>query len=340
MSKAEPLIRKSPVITLKGDELRAYVDVLKRLIGGGRTSKFFPDAAAICNMMSFYLTENCHGLYDSLEINRDTGFPSEKEITRIVTDLQLAPRTLAEDPESVLRERAQKTPSDVNTRRLGRHLYHKALMERPLPSLLSLRLQLRSLDTEKYIAFFNAELDKFDPSGSLFTRYTLVVGQHDSRWNQQVLLQGDDIKLTRNFRNLISRYTADEAEFAFVLLNDLPDVTVEEVQRCRIGPVYFRGVRIPEGMEPLFQAHPQGFILSLPTDRASISQKEDVNNDPLASLYRDTLGPDEKKTRDAKAAQMGYRVFKERKLICTRPMLEPLRKFLKDRGARCVVYGV
>ena len=333
-------IRNSPLITLSGETLQNYVKILKRLVRGGRTNKYFPDGAAFCNMLDFYLPENNHGMYDTLEINLDTGLPSEKEVTRLVTDRQIAPKTMKEDPEAKLRQRATSTPSQVNVRRLNRYLYHKELLDTPILPLMDLKLKLRSVDTDQYIAYFNVEVLRLDVADSLFAKYTLVAGQSDSRWKQQVHVAGDELKYTGKFRNLISRYSVDEAEFTFILLNELEDVAVEEVQRCRLGPLYFRGARIPVGMEALFKAHPDAFILSLPTDRVSIHIKEDANNDPLSGLYRETLDPEDKKMMDEKAKDMDYNVYKERKFVCTRSVLRDFRKFLKERKARCVVYGV
>ncbi len=332
--------RMDPVTTISGETLENYVDIVKKMLKAGRASKFFPDAASFCNMLDLYLPSGNHFMYDTLEINLNTGLPSEREVTRLVTDRQIAPKTLKEDPEEKLRQRVRNTPSEVNMRRLNRYLYHKALITTRILPLMDLQLKLRTVDTDKYIAFFNVEVVRFDVADSIFAKYTLVAGQHDTRWRQQVHLSGDDLRYTGKFRNLISRYSVDEAEFAFILLNDLEDITVEEVQRCRIGPLYFKGSRIPRGLEELFLDHPEAFILSLPTDRVSINISEDVNNDPLTGFYRDILAPEERLALEKKAEQMQYHVYKERKFVCTRSVLKDFRQFLRDRGARCVVYGV
>lgn len=335
-------IEKTPIFTLSGDNLNAYVKMLIRLVKGGRLNKYYPDSNNLCNLFSFFIPENNHGLYDSLQINCDTGLPGEKAITRVIVDRDIAPKTIKEDSLEKLRQKVQQNPSEVNVRRLKRLLYHRDLLKKSLPALMNLQLKLRSVDTDKYIAYFNAEIDRFDMTSQMFTRYTMVVGQKEAHWTQkqQVLLVGDQLKYTRKFRNLLSEYTINEAEFAFVLLNDLEDVTVEEVQRCQIGPLYFKGVRIPEGMEEIFEKHPDAFILSFPSDRASIHIKEDKNNDPLVRMYRDTLDEENRELRDKKAEKLCYHVYKERKFACTRKALKDFRKFLREKGARCVVYGV
>ncbi len=335
-------VKHTTVITLKGDILKTYLNILIKLVRGGRLNKFFPDAQKICNLFNFLYPENCYNLYDSLSINYDTGLPSEESITRVIVDRRMAEEHINKESEDVLRKEYEKDPTPVKKRRLNRFLYYEDLIRTPLPNSLSLTLKLRSADVNNYIAYFNAEIERFDISSQMFTKYTLVVGQEEAKWleKQQVILVGDTLKYTQRFRNLLSEYTVNEAEFAFVLLNDLKGVKVEEVKRCQIGPLYFKGVKIPEGMEEIFQKHPNAFILSLPTDRASIYIKEDKNNDPLVRMYRDTLDPESRKLRDKKAEQIGYHVYKERKFVCTRNALRDFRLFLKKRGARCVVYGV
>ena len=340
-SKTKKHVKKIETILLEGEQVIGYVKLLMRLINGARINKFYPDPIKVRNLLSFLLPEKNYGFYDTIEINRNTGFPVEKDVSRVIVDRQIAPKTLRESNEEELVKRYEENPIPVNDRRLRRYRYHKDLMDSSIPDVFDLELKLRMVDTEKYIAFFNNIIDRYDPDSSLFVRYTMVIGQEDSQWGRNsVLLDGDRLKFTKKFRYLTSKYAIDEAEFAFILLNDLEHIVVEEVQRCRIGPLYFRGLNIPQGMEEIFEKHPGAFILSLPMDRASITIKEDKNNDPLSVMYRDVLEPGAQELRDKKAEMIGYHVFKERKFVCSRDVVRDFRKFLADRGARCVVRGV
>jgi len=283
-------INKVQSIILEGEQVEAYVNLLTRLIDGARLNKFFPDPVKVTNFFNFLIPENNYGFYDKIHINRDTGFPIEKDVSRVIVDKRTSGKTLKEDTEEELEARYKKNRSPVNDRRLRRYRYHRDLASRDIQPLFDIEMKLRMVDTEKYTAFFNN--------------------------------------------------TIDESEFAFILLNDLEHVVVEEVQRCRIGPLYFRGLNIPGGMEEIFEKHPGAFILSLPTDRASIHIKKDKNNDPLTQMYRDALDPGARELRDQKAEMTGYCVYKERKFVCTKNVLTDFRKFLKERNARCVVRGV
>lgn len=339
--EAKKHIKKIETILLEGEHVAAYLKMLIRLINGARINKFYPDQQKVVNLLSFLIPENNFNFYDTLEINRNSGFPVEKEISRVIVDRQIAPKTMREDSEQELIEKFRKNPIPVNDRRLRRYHYHKNLMNVQIPEMFNLELKLRMVDTEKYIAFFNNIIDRYDPDSSLFARYTMVIGQEDSKWGKSsVLVDGDQLKFTKNFRYLTSKYAIDEAEFAFILLNDLEHVVVEEVQRCRIGPLYFNGLNIPQGMEEIFEKHPGAFILSLPMDRASLLIKEDVNNDPLSPMYRDILEPGARELRDKKAEMIGYHIYKERKFVCSRDVVKDFSKFLADRNARCVIRGV
>lgn len=333
--------KKSQLIKIENQEAENYINTLIKLIEGGRINKFFPDSACLINLLSFLKPSLNYNLYSDILINPYTGFVAEKDITRVAADWQLSRKTLQGESLAQLEQKYKDNPTPVNERRIRTYKYHRDLSQKPILPLINIDTKLRSLDTEKYIAYFNIVLDRYDLAASLFVRYTIVAGQEDPAWQMsQVVLEKDELKYTKGFRNLISKYCTNESEFAFILLNDLKNVVVEEVQRCRIGPLYFKGVKLPEGMEPLFEKYPDAFVLSFPTDRTSIYIKEDKNDDPLAVMYRDSLDLDAKTLRDRKADLIGYHVYKERKFACSRNMLSDFRKFLKEKNARCVVYGV
>jgi hypothetical protein len=341
MKENNLIIKKTPTLTIRGDKIKPYVEIVRKLIRGGRPSKFYPDIGQLCSLFHFLIPENNYNTFDSIEINYDTGLPTEKTVTGIMVDRKLAPKVISEDCIENLRKQAENRGSEADIRRLNRYFYYRDIMNHSLPLPIDVRLKLRTIDTARYTAFFNAEIERFDLVSEMFAKYTLVVGQKDLCWkSSQVHLDGDNLRFTEKFRNLLSECTVNEAEFAFILLNDLPAVTIEEVQRCRIGPLYFKGVKIPEGMQEIFDKHPDTFILSLPSDRASIHIKEDCNNDPLVRMYRDTLSPESRAIRDEKAEITGYHVFKERKFVCTGNALNDFRKFLAKHSAKCVVYGI
>lgn len=334
-------IRKVPVHILKGEQVDTYSSILIALLKAARLNKFFPDPASLINLFSFHSPMKNLGLYETLEINELTGLPTEKDTVRVITDKDMALKVLRESSLEELEKKYEMIPSDVNRRRLLRYRYYMALGEVVMPKLFNMELVLRSIDEKEHTAYFTVILDRFDLSENLFARYTIFLYQIDSRWiRPQIELSGDDFSYTENFRNVIARYAASESEFAFVILNDIKNVGVEEVVRARIGPLYFSGVYCPEGIERLVDNFPGSFILSLPTDRASVSIKEDRNNDPFAMLYREFLHNDAREVYEKRFGQTGYHVFKDRKFVCTKNIEGHFKEFLKNIGTKNVVYSV
>jgi hypothetical protein len=207
---------------------------------------------------------------------------------------------------------------------------------------------LRQVDDIKRVTYFTTIFERYDPGEGVFVRYTIQLAQHHARWSKaQIELQGDDLEYTQAFRNVISRYSSDEAEFAFILLSDLPNISVQEVVRARVGPLWYDGVQMPAEIEALMAKHPGNFILNLPSERVNApsdkvasSVREDKNCDPFARFYRDSLVPEVRPLAEARAEKLGYHVFKERKFCCTRGIELPFKEFLHKHGHRCVIYRV
>jgi hypothetical protein len=186
-----------------------------------------------------------------------------------------------------------------------------------------------------------ATLDRFDLSEELFARYTVHLSHRAERWSRsQVRLEGDDVEASRGFENLVARTTAHDSELALILLADVAVLNVESVHRCRIGPLYAAGFNGPPSLQAVMDDHPGEFVLSLPSDRAAVDIRRDSNDDPLAMGYRELIGDEARELVEARRAELGYRVRRERKFVCTPRVEAGLRAFLEERGKRCVVYTI
>lgn len=279
------------------------------------------------------------GDFRGLELNLRTGLPTEKAVGQILSERDLSDKFLAGLDQEALRRKPD--PSELDLRRLQQAAYHRDLLASRLPRRTHLDLSLRRVESDKQRAFFTTVFERFDPTEELFVRYTVQLYQHHGRWTRQLVeLQGDDVEATGPFRNVISRYHADEAEFGFILLSELPAITVEEVVRGRIGPLWFEGVEMDPEVQALLQAHPGSFILHFPSERAALDIKEDRNHDPFSGTWRDALEPPARDLALQKARALGYHVYKERKFACTRAIAGPFGALLKERGSRCVIYPV
>lgn len=177
--------------------------------------------------------------------------------------------------------------------------------------------------------------ERLDAATGCPVRYTVHLAQRGAR---PVSLKGDDLPVaSRRFVHLMERNAGADAEVAFLLVSDLPGVTVEEIVCGQIGPLQFAGVDAPPVIAEALAAVPGGFVLHLPLDRAGVAVAEDRNRDPFRGLYREALGPDARATVEARRDALGYRVAKERRLICTPALEGPLRAALLRAGHNLVV---
>ncbi|MGI5842650.1 MAG: hypothetical protein ACOX9B_00500 [Candidatus Xenobium sp.] len=338
-SSLPPPPGRSPQALLGPEAAEIYLAMLRRLLQAGRLNRFFPDPGRLDNLLSFLAPSGGVGAYPGLEVNLRTGMPAEPAVGRILSQQDLSDKFLAEVDLPGLSARTDLSPAE--RRLLEQARFHQRLQQASLPRWQRLDLALRRVETEKRWAFFTTVFDRFDASEELFVRYTVQLYQHHGRWTRPLVdLQGDDLEATGPFRTVISRYHSDEAEFAFVLLSELSAITVEEVVRCRVGPLWFEGVEMLPEVAELLAAYPGNFILHLPTDRAGLTVREDGNRDPFSVLWRQVLHPGARDVAEKKARDLGYHVYKERKFACTRAVAGPFSDWLKSRGTRCVVYPV
>lgn len=318
-------------MTVEGDTLTRYVRRLTSLIDAARLNHFYPDPRRLRNVYEAMVPTSVR---PAVKIDPRTGMPAEREVSRVFTDARLACEAVEPSPDSVSQSAAAQ-------RVRARQVYHDFLRSHPPGEPTSLAVKLRRIEGGARKASFIVVFDRFDLAEAVFTRYTIQLAQVSDNWKrQQVELVGDDLSYTANFRNAISRFTSHEAEFAFLLLSDLPNVTVHEVVRGRVGPLFIRGAEMPPEFAELV-AQDDAAILHLPLDRAGIEVTRDGCGDPLAILYRDflrqTAGLENAEPVERRAKQLGYHVWKERKFCCTPGLAAPLSRVLDARGGRCVI---
>lgn len=342
---AEPAKKSSmerePVKTLDAEKAEVYLDVLRRLIKAGRPNKFYPSGRALGNL--FYLMSPAanRGLVDKLRINVHTGLPAEPEVGRVIADKEIAQRFVQKHDFEALKQRQD----DASKRLLAKVEYYHEVVSKEVPPRYNLELKLKRVFEEEKRAEFTAIFQRFDPGEGVFTLYTIQLSHQHSRWSQpKVELRGDDLRATEAFSNVISRYSSDEAEFAFILLSDVEGITVEEVLRGRVGPLWMEGVTsCPPEITELLHQHPGSFILNFPFERVALrtgDNKTDTNRDPFARLYRDSLDPESRAKVLQRAEDLGYLIHKERKLACSQALRQPLGELLKARGKPCVIYTI
>lgn len=327
-------------LRLEGETGEEYLSTARALLAAGRLNNFFPTPAQVDSLFHHLSPLRWKSFHSSFEVSHKNGMPSSHDTTRVLSDARLSEAVLGESSRETLVAELEQTRSAAAERRLLRHDYHRSLIEMPPPQSFSMQLALRKVDPTTQTAYFTVTLDRFDIAENSFVRYTILLSQIGNRWKrQQVDLSGDDLLYTENFRNVISRFASDEAEFAFVLLSDLTSIEVEQVMRCRIGPMYFRGIAMPDDFQALFEQHPEAVVLHFPLDHAGRSDTlpKTASGDPLSPLYRDVLQGGAREAFEQKVEALDYKVWKERRFACTVDAQNSLQALLQQRGAPSVI---
>ena len=341
---ADPSLTEPGRIRLADDQADIYLDILRKLIRGGLLGKSYPDPGGLERLYRLMAPEANEGLDREIALNPRNGMPNEPDIGRVLADKEACARFLAsnDNPQMLGRK------DDASLRVQKRIRYYREVQKSVLPKRVNLNLQTIRVDQATRTARFNAFFERYDPGEGIFTKYTIQLSHQHQRWNRpQIELMGDDLLATESFRNVIARYSSDEAEFAFILLSDVPGIRVHEVVRARVGPLWFTEAMMPVEVAAILAEHPGNLILNFPLERVTAREdrdtsetKPDLNLDPFGRLYRSSLGAGVRDIADRRAAELNYRVYKERKFSCTKGILEPLKALLASSGAKCVIYSI
>lgn len=341
-SKPQPVVPDPTLykVVLRDADADTYLEILRKLIRGGKLNQFFPNPTSLENLYRLMSPSGNLGIDPQIRLNPRCNMPSEPDIGRVLADKDAALRFLQRNDTADVRARNDEASAKLH-RRLA---YLRDVAKSDLPKRVNLELKLRRIDLTTKTASFYSIFERYDPGEGVFTRYTITLQHQHTRWNKnQIELQGDDLQVTEAFRNVISRYHSDEAEFAFMLLSEVPSIDVEEVVRGRVGPLWFKEAdTMPDEIRALLEKHPGNFIMNFPLERVVVNSntKEDLLADPFARMYRFSVEGEAQRFAMEKAEKLGYRVFKERKFCVTKGIAPAFQQLLADRKARCIVYTI
>lgn len=328
-------------LILSGNDAESYINITSKLISASKLNKYFPDQNEILAIFNYLKPATNFNLYPDFQIAFNSGMPSEKSITRLKADKDISEKFLKEGTQSDFEKAYNDNPSPLQEKRLRQYKYYNNLFSSTISPTFNLDLKLKWIDEVNNKAFFIAILDRFDLGENLFVRYTVHLSQVNERWSKpQVVLEGDDLKATEAFRNIIARYSSDESEFAYLLLSDLKNIQVEEVARAKLGPLFFKGSFIPKDIMHIFQKDEKAFILNLPFDKTSLNIAKNTIADPFGRFYRDYLDDKNKAEITRKAEIFGYHVYKERRFAVSMNIYKEFSDFIKAKGYNCIIYPV
>jgi hypothetical protein len=333
---------EATTIELRAELSDAYVERLDRAVHAARLNRLFPPERALRAHLAFLGRRGSWGVYDALHVSLLNGLPTAREILRVKIDRDLA--------DAFLAEAADRRPPPEDSPMARRIAYYRALAAREVMPVNRMSVELRQQIPEENLALFRVVFDRFDLATNQFVRYTMLLQQRDRFWRRrQVLVDDGELAApTEGFRRTVSRFAAHDSELAFVLLSRQERIEVEDVQRCRVGPLLLPGMKVGRQLEALLD--PEGgpcadpgvppWILCFPQDRAGLEVAEHSGGDPLAPLLRDAVSVEARELVDAKADELGYRVAKSRKFVCPRPLVRPLTELCQQLGTPSIVKAV
>jgi len=318
---------------LAGAELERYGETAARLVLAGRLNKWYPDPYGCAHYFQAMAASVRLGVYDGIQIDLGSGMPILQEVVRVKADRDIAAEFL---DEQAARQSSGREPT---AKIAAKTQYYRLLSQWDFPPLTSIEVRLRRVDGARGVAAYEAVFDRYDAAENVFTRFTLLLEQRDTRLGGALIERsGDYSRQTELFRETLERYAADESELTFLLLGRMPGVRVEEVTRARIGPLWSFAAPAPPGWLPEGAAGDGEFILHLPWDKASVDIDEDRDVDPFCTIYRHFLSDACRPLIEEEARRLGYRVNKERKFACTPGPAERLNDRLRQAGTANLVY--
>lgn len=328
-----------PSTTLGGDAERNYVDAVLRGIRGARLNNFFGDARRLRSHLGALHPDVHRGLYEGVQVDLRTGLPTYREFTRAQTDISIAADQLRQlGARDQLVEKARAQADSIWAKQLRKHDYYSDIHALELAPLGEMTVALRRIDPNTSTAAFHIVLDKLDVSGC-YVRYSIDLEQRRRFWGSaSPSLTVDSREVadhSAEFRALIYKFTPMDAEFTFVKLASMEDLSVERVSKGSIGPFWFDFM--PDSPVELADCLAHGPVASFAFDTVAADIAEPRINDPFPQSSHGPIDPSRAgfdRTREV----LGYKVFKDRKFVVPSAAMESLRAACDARGTKNIAY--
>lgn len=334
-----------------------YLDLLARALRAGRLNNSFPDRRRLQASLQAMGAPFHGGLYDRLYVDARTGLPNMASFTRVLSDRDVATDALSRMGDAASLE-AKRGEAEVYERLARKHRYFQALRKLEIAPIDEHRVQLRRHDPATGTAMFRLDLTKLDATG-LYIRVTIELTQVASVWRRDVIdldAAGETAQASQDFHSTIYRYAAYDAESLFLQMHDIEGVSVDRVQRGVVGPVLFtvpaRGDLV-RPMEPPADALTQAWnrwlaaetpteaaelIIGFQSDIAARDVREEKSNDPVSPLFGQSVQDGERARYDETRRRFPFKVYKDRKFVCTRGARPVVDAVSKAAGTKNLVY--
>jgi len=247
------------------------------------------------------------------EVDGRTGLPAVVWLERALAEQAVA-RSGEEAVEAGDLTRAAQLDPELAARMRARLDLHAHLRGRPLLAPSTLHVQALHMDTREA---YRASYDCLSPTG-FWTRVRVDFhGAHG--WAQGLLILREDGTVFGDpgLLHLFARHASTPLLAMRTQLSAGTGARIERLCRSSVGPFWFPGFPLPEGLPAVFQ---RGLVLHL--------HSEVVGRDVHTSAHRDPLLPKDPREK----APRGSGIFRERRLAVS-PGLGPVtRDWARGRG--------
>ncbi len=330
---------------LQGDEESRYVNWFRGVLRAARLNSSYPDSRAMSMHVGAMSPAVHRGLYAGLQVHSESGLPSYREWTRVQTDKQIAGEQLAQlGSRARLEATARGSTAEIHQKQLHKYDYYREIEGITLAPLDGMQVALRRIEAERNVAHFTVVFDKFDAAG-LFTRYTIELSQQASVWGgSAVVLDKETAAYTEGFKALIYKYSSLDSELTFGRLAGIEGLEIERVNKGTVGPFYRSGMDLtavaPEPIAEMLASVGDGFVAMFALDSSAMDVANHQNNDPFGAFFGGGLSAELRAGFQQARQLYGYHVYKDRKFVVSRELVEPMQKFCSAMNTQNIIYGM
>ena len=246
------------------------------------------------------------------EVDARSGMPSFVWMERVVAESTLAAEGELPSEESI--DRARSLDPELAARLRGRRGLRQHLLRHPPLPTLRLAVHVRRLKPELHLGLV---YDRLEPQGTMVRiRVELAARAADVR-----ALKVDEhgrAWAAPGVSALLTRHTAVPLLLLQRQVEKACAGRVTRLSRSRIGPFWFPGVRLPEGIPQVLGS---GLLLHLSTELVSDDMEGLVHRDPCEPALQGE-------------PPAGQGLFSERRFACSSPLAAHVERWASSRMGR------
>ncbi|TVQ90122.1 MAG: hypothetical protein EA397_14325 [Deltaproteobacteria bacterium] len=250
-------------------------------------------------------------LLQPAEVDERSGMPSWAWVERVRAEAQSQGT-----PDARQIEQAQRLDPELAARMIARRdlLAHLASREVLPLRRISARVQRRGPPHQIRVVS-----DRVGPDGRWVRTLVALQGPTTKLGCAEITADGR-VVLDPGVEHLLARHAFSPLAALFAQLSQVIIGEVVELSRGIIGPVWFPGVALPQGLPPELG---KGLVVHLPLEVLATEIRRDIDEDPLGS--------------SSLRSPKGYGWARQRRFVSSGRAREPLRAWLSTTHARCEV---